>query len=263
MLFTTITVCYNPGEALGRTLDSIAAQNRADLEIWVIDGGSTDGTVEELRRREQQLAGQLHWLSEPDGGIYEAMNKGIVRAAGDYVNFLNCGDTYEPQALAAVAMAVAAHPEAQVLYGISRYVNGDGVEVRLIREHHTCFRERNICHQSLWYRRDVFAAFGNYDLTYRLLADYDFNIRLWQGGAAFLPLDAIVVTYRLDGVSSDVRHMEEGQKETMTIFHSHGMVDTAQYRWFMGSFRRHRLLERLRGWARKTYFFFAQRGRRQ
>ena len=257
MKLTTIVVSLNAQKSLTSTLDSILAQEYCELEVIAVDGGSTDGTVEILMQYEAKFQGRLQWTSEPDKGIYDAMNKGTARATGDYVNFLNCGDSYAPQALVQMAECIRLHPDADVIYGISRYVDSQG-EVRLIRENHTRFRDRNICHQSIWYRRELFAKYGVYDLKYRFLADYDLNIRFFQTGAVFHALDAIVANYSLDGVTSSDAHTEEGQKEAMTIFYEHRMVDKAHYDWFMGSFTRRRFFMPIRTLARRCYLFIAK-----
>ncbi|MBQ7652056.1 MAG: glycosyltransferase [Victivallales bacterium] len=257
MLFSVITVSFNAAKVISETLDSILGQEFDDMEVIVVDGASTDGTVDIIRQYEAKFQGRLRWLSESDQGIYDAMNKGIALAKGDFVNFLNCGDSYMPNALARVAEQIHLHEDAQVVYGISRFFDDDG-EVRLIRENHLRLRDRNICHQAIWYRRELFGKYGIYDLQYRFMADYDMNIRLCQAGVPFLPIDVVVVNYSMAGVSSDSNNSEEGQKETMTIFFKHGMVDKAHYKWFMGSFARRRIVDRVRTMARNCYYFFAR-----
>lgn len=257
MLFSIITVSFNAEKTIAATLDSILEQGIEDIEVIVIDGASTDGTVNMLHQYKGSFHGKLRWQSEPDNGIYDAMNKGVALAQGEFVNFLNCGDSYLPKALANVAETIRLHPKTQVAYGIARYFDDRG-EVRLIRECHTRFRERNICHQSIWYKRDLFDKYGMYDLAYRYLADYDLNIRLFQAGVLFCPVDAIVVNYSLEGVSSAPDNSEAGQKEAMTIFYRHKMVDHAHYKWFMGSFTRRRFFSALRTMARKCYLLFSR-----
>ena len=169
MMFTTIVVSLNAVKYINGTLDSILGQDCDDYEVVLVDGASTDGTLESIRQYETIFQGKLRWISEPDKGIYDAMNKGIAMAKGDFVNFLNCGDTYVPKAFTHIGKLIRQKPETQVAYGISRYFDDTG-EVRLIRECHTRFRERNICHQSLWYQRSLFDKYGAYDLQYRFLA---------------------------------------------------------------------------------------------
>ena len=257
MFFSIITVSFNAEKTIAATLDSILEQDFEDFEVIVTDGASTDETVKILRQYEERFHGKLRWKSEPDNGIYDAMNKGVALAQGEFVNFLNCGDSYWPKALANVAEAIRLHPETQVAYGLARYFDAQG-EMRLIREHHTRFREWNICHQAIWYKRDLFSQYGMYDLAYRYLADYDLNIRLFQAGVLFRPVDAIVVNYSLEGVSSDKSNSETGQKEAMTIYYRHKMVDQAHYKWFMGSFARRRIFSSIRTTARKIYLLFSR-----
>ncbi len=257
MLFSIITVSFNAAKCISETLESILAQGYDDMEVIVVDGASTDGTIEIIREYEAKMHGRLRWLSEPDKGIYDAMNKGIALAKGDFVNFLNCGDSYTYNALASVSETINLHRDAQVIYGISRYFDDKG-EIRLIRESHLRLRDRNICHQSIWYKRELFDKYGVYDLRYRFMADYDMNIRLFQAGTVFLPIDAIVVNYSMSGVSSDSSNTENGQKEAMTVFYKHGMVDEAHYKWFMGNFARRRFINGPRTLARNCYLFLSR-----
>src|SRR3954468_13392768 len=122
---TIITPCLNAAATLPATLDSVRAQRFPGLEHIVVDGGSTDGTLDILR-----AADGVRWISEPDRGLAHALNKGIAMAGGDVIGELNADDVYEPGALAAVADAFAARPDAMWLTGYCRIIDGDGREIR-------------------------------------------------------------------------------------------------------------------------------------
>lgn len=120
---SVVTPSYNQAAYLEATICSVLEQEYPEIEYIVVDGGSTDGSVEIIRRYEQRLA---YWISEPDGGQAEAVNKGFARVTGEIVGWLNSDDLYCPGALATVARFFAAHPRAQVLYGNSAYIDAQG-----------------------------------------------------------------------------------------------------------------------------------------
>ena len=194
---TVITPAYNCAATLEDSLRSVLGQDYPNLDYWVIDGGSTDGTLALLQHYAGNLTG---WVSEPDRGIYDAMNKGIARVQTGWVYFLGGDDTlYGPQVIR--DMVAAAAPDTDVLYGdVWRVPSGtryDGPfdEAKL--------SSRNICHQAILYRWEVLQALGGYSLRYPVVADYALNIQAfarpevrWQ----YVPL--IVANYTETGTSS-------------------------------------------------------------
>ncbi|HET6547092.1 MAG TPA: glycosyltransferase, partial [Solirubrobacter sp.] len=122
---TIITPCLNAAATLPATFASVRAQAYPGLEHIVVDGGSTDGTLDVLRAAEG-----VRWISEPDRGLSHALNKGIAMATGDVIGELNADDVYEPGALAAVGAALRDRPEAMWLTGYCRIIDGDGREIR-------------------------------------------------------------------------------------------------------------------------------------
>ena len=132
MKISIITITYNAAQWLERTMRSVLAQTSKDYEYIIVDGASTDGTVDIIKRLEPQFEGRLSWHSEPDKGLYDAMNKGIRRAVGDYVWFINAGDEiYNLDTLA--HMIAAATDETDIIYGKACIVNAEGIKVS---EHH-------------------------------------------------------------------------------------------------------------------------------
>ncbi len=174
--FSVITVCYNAKDELPRTLASLWAQSYPHYESIVVDGGSRDGTAE-LICQEPRIA---KYVSEPDNGVYEAMNKGIKMASGAYVIFMNAGDEFfNPEVLARAAQVLKKHPACRLLYGDACLVREDGSQH--FREYFKPVTEENICHQSIFYARELFEAYGLYDTAFRIVADYDFNLRAIAG----------------------------------------------------------------------------------
>lgn len=180
MKFSIITVTYNAEDTLERTLQSVAQQTYPHIEHLIIDGASTDKTLEIAHRYPHAI---LH--SEPDHGLYDAMNKGLRLATGDFLCFLNAGDTlHSNETLAHIA--VAATPMTAVLYGDTHIVDADGHFLRNRRltppEHLTwrSFKEGMlVCHQAFYINRQIALP---YDLQYRFSADFDWCIRCMKEG---------------------------------------------------------------------------------
>jgi glycosyltransferase involved in cell wall biosynthesis len=179
-LISIITPTFNSGEKIATTVASVLSQRKDLYEYLVIDGGSTDDTLAHLRAQ----GPALRYLSEPDEGIYDAMNKGIRLTSGKFLYFLGAGDRLLPGVLEAVAAEMRKLPgqgqtaRPTLLYGnvsssyYSRPYDGRFHRFKLLR--------RNICHQAIFYQRSVFERLGFYNTKYRLLADWEFNIRCFN-----------------------------------------------------------------------------------
>ena len=113
MKISVVTVCYNAADCIEHTMLSVLNQSYPDIEYIVIDGGSTDGTVDIIKKYADRLA---YWVSEPDKGIYDAMNKGIAAASGSYINFMNAGDTFASDSVLA-EIVPQINPNSQIVYG--------------------------------------------------------------------------------------------------------------------------------------------------
>ena len=120
-----ITVCYNSSMTIRRTFDSVLNQTYADIEYIVVDGASTDGTIEIIKEYEPLFEGRMCWISEKDNGIYDAMNKGISMAEGELIGIINSDDYYEPDAVECMVNAMT-NDKYQILYGSMRtWKNGE------------------------------------------------------------------------------------------------------------------------------------------
>lgn len=183
-LLTVITVAFNAAATLSRTIDSIAAQTYPNLEYIVVDGGSTDGTVELLRQRAVDI--EL-WLSEPDRGISDAFNKGIALARGEFIAIVNSDDWIEPEHMAravehlrrsgadfAFGDLVVHDSEGDAAYGIA----GDPAYGRRILH-----AMPDINHPSVVCRREVYERYGLYDRDLRIAMDYEWLLRIHLRGA--------------------------------------------------------------------------------
>lgn len=169
-LFSVITVTKDNLDGLTRTFKSTALQTCTDYEHIVIDGASADGTHEYLQTT------QTDWISEPDGGLYDAMNKGLEKAAGDYVIFMNAGDVFaDADILELIAEQMETKPD--FLYGDALETDASGnLLYKKARPYTKAARGMFTHHQSMIYKRDVMTDL-RYNTAYKIAADYDFTLR--------------------------------------------------------------------------------------
>ncbi len=181
---TIVTPAFNAAATIRDTLAAVRAQGDAVSEHVVVDGGSTDGTVDILRAAEG-----IRWISEPDRGLAHAMNKGIAMARGDVIGELNADDVYEPGAVQAVREALAAAPDARWATGYCRIIDGEGREIRprvtayknaLLRRYSLALylTHNFISAPATFFRRDLLQAIGGFDERYRISVDYDLQLRI-------------------------------------------------------------------------------------
>lgn len=241
MKFSIITITYNAEKVLQRTLDSVRSQTYRDMEHMIVDGASTDGTLEMVREYEARAAGyEVRVVSEPDRGIYDAMNKGLRLAKGDYIVFMNAGDSFHGER---TLERVAKAPLSAVLYGDTDIVDADG---RFLRKRHLSVPDRLtwrsfrrgmlVCHQAFYARLDI-ARDIPYDLRYRHSADVDWCIRVMkEAERRHLPLRRVpgVVADFMDGGNTTQNH-RASLKERFTVMRRHyGLLTTlAMHAWFL------------------------------
>lgn len=197
MKISVVTVCYNAASAIEATILSVLNQTHPDVEYIVIDGGSTDGTVDIIRKYSDRLA---YWVSEPDKGIYDAMNKGIAFATGDYINFMNAGDSFVSDDAVSSVVRVAQGNNYGVIYGDAIVVDGDfrytskALPLTGLR-HKSC-----ICHQAAFISNVKDVLF--YDTKYKIASDYDLFARYYFNcNYEFYYLNAPVCLYSAGGLS--------------------------------------------------------------
>jgi glycosyltransferase involved in cell wall biosynthesis len=210
-LISIITVVFNGEKFLGQTIESVLSQTYKNYEYIIIDGGSTDRSIDIIKKYENNID---YWISEPDKGIYDAMNKGIGLARGEFIAFLNADDYYEPGAVEAVVRKFEADPAAQVLYGNTFFLN-EAFNLRY-KSYASLRYWRGMCfsHQAMFVHRDIYRLLGTYDAGLRIAADYDFVVRAATKGVRFTPVDAFLVNYRDSGLSArnQIASMREGRR---------------------------------------------------
>ncbi len=208
-LLSIITVVLNSRESLGQTINSVLRQDYDNVEYIIIDGGSSDGTVELLRQYEHTLD---YWRSAPDQGIYDAMNQGIALAQGSLVGIINANDWYAPGVFAEIARRHAEEPNA--------ILHGDMVLIKKAQPYCTIpapadFKRLTkgmvFNHPTVFIPLSIYQKHGSFDLRFQIAADWDLMIRLWQNGEAFRKVPNVIANFRLGGTSFHFnrRHVQE------------------------------------------------------
>lgn len=226
MLFSIITVTYNAGKVLGATLESVKQQSFRDFEYLVIDGASTDNTLSLVEQA--RIAATTVW-SEPDNGLYDAMNKAIDRASGEYLIFLNAGDAFAmPETLARIAVKAQEHPD--VIYGQTQLVDAAG---KVVGMRHLTAPEKLtwqsfkdgmlVCHQAFIAKRELCP---HYDLSYRFSADYDWCIRVLRKSdwCAYVG-DEPIISFLTDGLTTK-NHKKSLRERYRIMCHYYGTMST-------------------------------------
>jgi len=206
-LISVITAAFNAARYLPDTIRSIRAQSYPDFEWIVIDGGSTDATVDLLKANDDIIA---YWLSEPDRGIYSALNKGLAQARGEWICILGADDYFwDAHALARMAEQLEKLPASvRVAYGQVMLISVDGRIIHAFGEPWENVKERFkqamcIPHQATMHRRSLFEQHGRFDESFRIAGDYEFLLReLKTADARFIPGIIIAAMRQGGGISS-------------------------------------------------------------
>ena len=250
--FSIVTVTYNAASVIRPTLESVKRQNYSHVEHIIIDGASTDDTMAVVNAYAEQMAEQrkgwvLRVVSEPDKGIYDAMNKGLGMVTGDYVCFLNAGDRLPDEdtldKMAKVAENFTGIQLPGVLYGDTDIVDNEGrflAHRHLSPPDHLTWKSfmmgMRVCHQAFYARKD-FAKSTPYDLRYRLSADVDWCIRVMRKAeeerASLVRVDGVVAHYLKEGQTT--KHHRASLRERFDVMSRHyGRLTTiALHGWFV------------------------------
>lgn len=216
---SVITVCLNAEKTLESCIKSVVNQQYENLEYIIIDGGSTDKTVEIIKKYKNQIS---YWVSEPDGGIYDAMNKGVAAATGEIIAFLNSDDWYEDNIMHKINDAF--QKDIKILCSDVWLHRKDEIvsarradDVRLRK----CRMPETYCHQGIFAHKNLFDKYGMFDLKYKICADYDWQLRVLENYVHFHQIDEIYANFGYGGVSSRDEFMEIRLKERRKIEYSH------------------------------------------
>jgi len=230
--FSVISICLNEELNIQRTCESVCSQNHNDFEWIVIDGGSTDRTLHILEKYSDKIT---TLVTEPDSGIYNAMNKGISMASGEYVVFLNAGDQFFHRNTLNI---IAAAPQMDILYGDLIITRADGVELL------ETFPDRLTPYYLLWgwlphpatfIKMRLFKEFGVYDESFRIAGDYDLFLRLlYKKETTYHHVKETLAKFFNGGISTNPLHRKRLNKEQHLIRKKHSL----SYRFSLKGLRR-------------------------
>lgn len=229
MKVSIVTVAYNSVATIANTLSSVAAQGHADIEHIVVDGASTDGTLAILQEAQH---GRLSVISEPDSGIYDAMNKGMRRATGDIIGFLNADDFFSSaDVIHHIVSVFETDEKVDAVYGDLEYVAADQLDKSVRYWRAGEFKRSDLAkgwmppHPTFYMRRRLQSRVGEFDTQYRIAADYDYMVRCMtspQVRLAYIP--QVLVRMRLGGVSNaSAKTMLRKSREDLRVMRTHGI----------------------------------------
>lgn len=218
-LISVVTVCYNAVNELEETMLSVLNQTYDNIEYIVIDGGSKDGSVDIIKKYAERIA---YWLSEPDKGIYDAMNKGIRAAKGQWINFMNAGDRFYDENSILNLYSSKAYMNADIIYGyqVHKYEYGSYVRKRLDLSNFSS--SMPIGHASSFVRTQLLKE-SLFDIKYRIAADYNFFFKMFLSNKRFEFVNTIVAIFESsEGISSSAVILT--MKETSLVNGSYGTL---------------------------------------
>lgn len=216
---TVITVCLNASSVIKKTIESVLDQTYVNIEYIIIDGNSSDNTAAIINSYGTQIK---YFISEPDTGLYDAMNKGIELASGELIIFLNAGDHFVCSYSLSAFISKVIINEADVFFG--RIVWVDVIHNHVIASDHTHINYDfqlvgdNFPHPATFYTRNAFNKFGVFNLAYPILADYEWNLRtLIREKAKFKYVDSFVSTFYTGGISTSEKFDIEKSREKILL----------------------------------------------
>lgn len=232
MKISLVTITYNSEKTLADTIQSVLEQTYPDIEYIVVDGASKDKTVSIIQQYAPLFEGRMKWISEPDKGLYDAMNKGIQMATGDVIGILNSDDFFtSEEVLAKVAEAFKKVTKLDAVYGDVHFVNPDDLK-KCIRYYSSKVFKRSLmrlgfmpAHPSFYLKKECFDKYGVYKTDYQIAADFEFLLRVIYKEnvkTQYLPID--MVTMRTGGAStSGIESHLKIMKEHLRAFRENGV----------------------------------------
>lgn len=212
MKISIITVCLNSEKTIEQTIKSVIGQQDNDFEYIIVDGNSKDRTLEIIEKYRDNIS---IIVSEPDHGIYDAMNKGIDLATGDIIGIINSDDWYEPDVFGMVRKCFA-ESDAEVIYGRVNLIGTNGEsEVFIPGDIEKLRYKIGPLHPTVFVKKEIYKKYKTFQVKYKIAADYDLMLRLYIGGVKFRCLDKVMANYRRGGTSD--QEVEMCAEETLRI----------------------------------------------
>jgi glycosyltransferase involved in cell wall biosynthesis len=214
-LISIITVVYNGSKTIEQTIQSVINQSYKNIEYIIIDGGSTDGTIKIIKEYEKDIS---HWVSEPDKGLYDAMNKGVSLAKGELIGMINSDDWYELDAVKIIVDAYLKNPDKCIFHGDRYDIDNDGNR-RKYKFNKSKFKfiyfSMTYNHPSMFIHKNIYRAY-KYNIEFKSISDYEFVLKVFlKSNDLFHYIPFTYVNYRLDGISAKqslISEIKEGSQ---------------------------------------------------
>jgi glycosyltransferase involved in cell wall biosynthesis len=194
-LVSIITIVFNGEKHLEQTIKSVLEQTYTNIEYILIDGGSTDNSINIIKKYSDRLA---YWISEKDNGISDAFNKGIAKATGDIIGLINADDWYEKDCIENIIFCLQ---DNDVAYGNLRLWRNEKPEVIFTGNHNYLLKEMTVNHPTVFVKRNCYFQYGMFDLQYKYAMDYDLLLRLYKSGCSFIYTPVVLANMRWNGAS--------------------------------------------------------------
>lgn len=237
MKISIITATYNSEKTIKDTLESVLRQSYNDYEYLIMDGASKDGTMSIVKQYEPRFEGKLRYISEPDGGIYDAMNKGLKMATGDVVGILNSDDFYTSDDILETVADVFKNSDVDAVYGDIHYVNDDNLKKQVRYYSSAGFKRWQMrfgmmpAHPSFYCRKSVYEKYGTFDTSYKIAADFENLLRIiFLGRIRTYYIGKDFVTMRTGGASTaGIQSRTLIMKEHLRALKSHGIYSNVLF----------------------------------
>ena len=215
--FSIITVTLNAEKSLGITLSSVLSQTYKNFELIIKDGLSSDNTCEVIPSDKR-----IKLIQRKDGSVYEGMNQAIEVSQGNFLIFMNAGDAfYDDYVIEDIAEYIEKRnlPDNVVIYG--DYIREGIVYKQSKKLNELNFYRRNLCHQSIFYSRDVLQKYNGYNLKYKICADFELTLRLWSKRVKFFHIDRVICKYLGGGLSETKQNLQIAKSEKSQILNEY------------------------------------------
>lgn len=237
MTISIITVTYNSASTVRYTFDSILSQTYHDIDYIVVDGGSQDGTVDVIKEYEKRFDGRMHWISEKDDGIYDAMNKGIRMAQGEVIGILNSDDFYEDNKVLEDIANIFTTTSTEALFGNLKFVKANNTN-KVIRtwigseyKEGAFLKGWHPAHPTFYVRKEIYDRYGNFDISFAVSADFELMLRFIEKGRIKTHfLNRYIVRMRLGGESTgSIFKIVKGNNNVLRAFKKNGLKPSPFY----------------------------------
>ncbi len=243
---SVITVNYNDKTGLSKTITSVLSQTNQNFEFIIIDGNSNDGSVDLLKL---QSANRVNWVSENDDGVYDAQNKGIGKSNGEYLLFLNSGDSFYSNNVVETFLKMLEASSAQIIYGNSNLLLVDNVSEILTPPHvldNQFWYRGTLNHQAVFIKKSLFDHYGIYETRYKVCADFNFFLKCFVNNAAiFQHFDCVVCNYDQTGTGVSRENFDAMMIERQEVLHkylSEAQLDVMRKKYQESLSLKHRIL---------------------